>query len=209
MDIIKLLEERGIKEPDLIRAVTKKTNIDGKDRTNFHRYLRGKVRIPQDILKEIANFLDVTTDYLIGRTDEPTESIRKIPIIGTASCGVPSISYITEYPDEFTEETHTTSKSPHVYAIKAVGDSMETYLHDGDVCIFIDPNGWSESIQDGEIVHYTYEGESGIKVYKIKPKTGQPYLKPLNSAYENIDIEYPELLHLSKLFEINRKARRF
>ena len=43
----------------------------GIERTTFVRYEKGNIQPPTDIVKRLADFFSVTTDYLLGRTSEP------------------------------------------------------------------------------------------------------------------------------------------
>lgn len=44
----------------------------GMTEANFSSYERGKSIPPGDKLKQIAELLDVSTDYLLGQTDDPS-----------------------------------------------------------------------------------------------------------------------------------------
>ena len=63
-----LLTDRDIKHKTLAVHL-------GIGRSTFGNYIRGTRTIPYDVLVQIADFLNVSTDYLLGRTDIP-----KVPL---------------------------------------------------------------------------------------------------------------------------------
>ena len=64
-----LLTDRDIKH----KAIA--THL-GIGQSTFGNYIRGTRTIPYDILVQIADYLDVSTDYLLGRTDVPEIPLR-------------------------------------------------------------------------------------------------------------------------------------
>jgi len=97
----------------------------------------------QDIINKMADYFDVSVDYLYGRTNIKNitlasldkEDMVYIPIVGTIKCGSGGISY-TEY-----EGTQAYSKSnldmSHDYVVlKTKGDSMSgDGIADGDLAL--------------------------------------------------------------------------
>jgi len=138
--------------------------------TNVNRYAKGKREIPTSLIPKIAEFFNVSTDYL---HDINTIKVKQIPLIGIASCGVPSQAYddIIEYipvPDKFARDS--------VYAVTADGDSMLPRIAHGDI-VMCDKDAPCEN---GNIVHYTTnDGESGLKKFMLKD--GVITLYPLNT----------------------------
>lgn len=73
MEVYGLLEERlrelrlkaGLKQQDLL-------NKFGISSARYSQYETGKRTPDYELLIEIANFYDVSLDYLLGRTDDPT-----------------------------------------------------------------------------------------------------------------------------------------
>lgn len=64
---IKALRERkGFTQDDLAERL-------GMNRANISNYERGIItNIPADVLQKMADLFDTTTDYLLGRTDDPS-----------------------------------------------------------------------------------------------------------------------------------------
>lgn len=144
----------------------------GEDTGFVSRWVSGKQPIPRNKLKAVANFLGVTVDYLLDDSQEKP-AIRLVPLIGKASCGVPS--------DHFYDENYEYVEAPFdidpegVYAVEAFGDSMHPKIEDGETVLC----DTKRPIHSGDIVHYTFDGESGIKKI-IKNPDGSVTLMPLN-----------------------------
>lgn len=60
-----LQRSRKVDKVEVSRAV-------GLSRMSYYRYETGKVEPSISILVALANFFNVSTDYLLGRTDDPT-----------------------------------------------------------------------------------------------------------------------------------------
>ena len=134
--------------------------------------------IPRDKISQIAKFFNVTTDYLLDdKQDEPTT--RKIPLVGEASCGVP-IEYYSDSLEYI--DIPATIYNKTMYAVTAQGDSMNPKISNGDIVIC----DLDASVETGNIVHYSINGESGIKKIKMNNATGTLTLQPLNPSYDMI-----------------------
>lgn len=143
----------------LAREISKETELTHKTRTNYTRYMSGAVAFPIDTLKLISRKLRVTLDYLIDDNKNVPEFL--VPLCSMASCGKGNMYYSDD--QEFVVTSTFGNKG--VYAVRADGDSMsyqgETNINNGDI-LFCDP---SVAFGNGDIVHYHYNGESGIKKY--------------------------------------------
>jgi len=151
--------------------------------TNINRYAKGNREIPNSLIPKIADFFNVSTDYLLGNDEK---QVAYIPLIGIASCGVPNIAY-----DDSTEYIPVSSELARdgVYAVTADGDSMLPDIKHGST-IICDKNLRCEN---GNIVHYTtIDGESGLKKYLIDDK-GVVTLMPLNSDFTPIMCDEKDL----------------
>ena len=103
-----------------------------------------------------------------------------------ASCGVGGVYYdnaseYVEVPKEYAREGN--------YAITADGDSMLPKIKDGDYVIC----STTEPTENGDIVHYNFDGTSGIKKLFVNGDTIT--LIPLNNEYEPIIAEGETTIH--------------
>ena len=157
-------------------------------------------------LNQIADYLGCTTDYLIGRTNDPNNS--------------PAIRYVNEeeHDDEFTKHlklfdnpvsagtgayigenepfemikvntrmTHQARRADFALTVK--GDSMQPIYYDKDI-VFIKTQPLIES---GQVGIFLYNGESYIKKYLVN-ELGV-FLVSFNDDYVPIKID------MSKKFE--------
>ncbi|MBQ9266764.1 MAG: helix-turn-helix transcriptional regulator [Clostridia bacterium] len=58
-----LREDREIKQEEMAKYL-------GISQTNYSKYELGKVNIPIDALKKLADFYRTSVDYILGMTDE-------------------------------------------------------------------------------------------------------------------------------------------
>ena len=56
------------------RDINQKTVAEylGMDPTVYRRYEKGVRSVPVDVIIKLADYYHVSTDYLLGRTDDPT-----------------------------------------------------------------------------------------------------------------------------------------
>ena len=63
--IYDLREDRDIKQKAVAEYL-------GMDPTVYRRYEKGVRSVPVDVVIKLADYYKVSTDYLLGRTDDPT-----------------------------------------------------------------------------------------------------------------------------------------
>ena len=147
-------------------------------------------------IKIMANFLGVSSDFLLGNTNEENIVKHFVPLIGRASCGIPQEYDLNGY-EPFPIDAKLFKKG--MYAVEAEGDSMSPKINDGDI-VYCCPENIC-NIENNSIVHYRLNGESGIKKYKINEAGSVISLIPLNTNYDIITVTWddnPEL-KLSKV----------
>lgn len=130
-------------------------------------------------IPKLAKLFNVSVDYLLGNDDIAT--VKTIPLIGLASCGIPQEYDLNSYESvPISAELYREG----MYAVKAEGDSMSPKVNNGNLVYCVA----DEQIQNGNIVHYMVDGESGIKKFKMNEKGDTISLVPLNSDYDIITI---------------------
>jgi SOS-response transcriptional repressor LexA len=176
-----LMKRNGIRYvTDLAKAVTGEDPLSHKTKTNFNRYVKHGVRMPDNLREPLANVLDTTVDYLFT-SGKKEQRVGFIPLIGTSSTAVTdgplldatSLPVLPEYSGE------------NFYMIEAVDDSMSPFVARG-MHVICDS---SAKIENGDIVHYTYDSASGIKKF-YRNKSGAVSLVPLQlNGFEPIVVE--------------------
>jgi len=145
----------------------------------------------EESIRKLVSVLDISYNQLFWGDEQITMS-KKIPLIGLAHCGEPAIYDLNGYepiivPDNIYKKG--------MYAVKAEGDSMLPKISSGDLLYCLSEN--IVQINNGDIVHYKLNEDSGIKKYKINEAKTIISLVPLNSEYEIINIHCDDYVELS------------
>jgi len=132
-------------------------------------------------VKKIAEYFNKTTDDILGTSHINEKKVKSIPLIGLASCGIPQDYDLNGYdPIPVSEDIYQDG----MYAVQAEGNSMSPKINNSSI-VYCNVN---RQIDNGDIVHYSINGESGIKKYKINEKGNIISLVPINSEYDIITI---------------------
>lgn len=155
----------------------------------YSRYEKG-VRQPDfDTLTKLAEYFNVTTDYLLGNESsfipvQITDDVYSFPIrlMGNGSCGlgcnnidyvamdtfdIPSSWIVGDYEDYF--------------LANAIGDSMEdAHIIDKSLVLF----KRQEQLENGQIGAFSFNGEEYIK--RFRKKGSVVLLESANVEYESI-----------------------
>ena len=149
-----------------------------------------------DSLNLLADYFEVTGDYLLGRTDIPNVYLQQInnkgvnvsftplektiilPFYRTPSSAGSGSMLFDEMPVEYMNVPKTLETADADFMIEVRGDSMVPKYNDGDVVLV----KHSESIYENEIGIFILNGESFVK------KMGKGCLISLNPAYIPIEL---------------------
>jgi len=193
--IKQLRRERKIKAADLAQFL----NVA---ESTMSLYENEKREPPFDVLKNIADYFNVSIDYLLGAEESAKKHGKKIPVFGSVAAGIP-IEAITDIEDyeEITEELAATGE---FFALKIRGDSMTPVMMDGDIVIV----RAQESIENGAIAIVFVNGDDAT-CKKIKKTPEGVMLISVNPAYEpmfysNKEIEELPVRILGKVVELRR-----
>ena len=159
-----------------------------------------------DTLIKIAEYFDVSTDYLLGVINKSSKTIQKgtkIPVFGDVAAGIPisAIEDIVDY-EEITEEL---ANSGEYFGLVIKGASMEPRMTTGDVVIVKSQS----TIENGEIAIVMVDGETAT-CKKIKKTPDGIILLSLNPAFEpifytNKEIEQLPVRILGRVVELRAK----
>lgn len=182
-----LLKQKNVKAADVCRAT-------GLPSSLFSEWKRGKSSPKIDKLKKIADYFDVTTDYLCGNVTEPhlvldnvasaaflndeapTKKSIKIPVLGRVAAGIPleAIEEIVDW-EEIPEEM---SRGGEYFGLVIAGDSMEPRICKDDVVIVRKQS----DVESGDIAIILVNGNDGTCKKVIKHEDGIS-LVSLNPTY--------------------------
>lgn len=172
--------------------------------STYCQYETGKRQPDYDTLKKIADYFNVSIDYLIGRdtSSEPKKGV-KIPVYGRVAAGIPidAIEDILDYEEITEDEAH----KGDFFALKIKGHSMEPTISHNDVVIV----RRQPDVENGEIAIVLVNGEEAT-CKKIKKTPEGVLLIPINPNYDtmfysNKDIEQLPVTVLGKVVEARRK----
>lgn len=199
-----------------IQMLRKKNNMNqtalakkiGVSQSTLSYWERGDFEPDHDSLIKIADFFEVSIDYLLGRTSEISSRDKgvKIPVLGRIAAGVPleAIEDILDY--EEIPESWTTGGREY-FALKIRGDSMAPkYLND-DIVIFLKSADCASGTDCAVIVN----GDDAVFKRVIKQEAGM-LLQPLNTTnyesrfYGADEIERLPLRVIGVAREIRRQA---
>lgn len=141
-------------------------------------------------VKKIADLLEVSTDYLFGRTELPGPEHRsvlaggkqkKIPLIGTIRAGLPLLAF-----DNWEGEIEIAESLNADFALRIIGDSMSWVgIHEGDIAILKK----TENPIHGMIVAAGIEElfwSASLKFFV--QESGQSFLRSANPNYKDIPV---------------------
>lgn len=174
-------------------------------------------RIPDtDTLSRIADYFNVTVDYLLGRTDDPTGkeqapipglypvTKKKFPVLGKVACGEPI------FAEEDRETWITASADINAdFCLIAQWDSMTgAHIEDGDI-VFIKEMA---VVENGYIAVVLIGDEATLKYIDWRPETSTLILTPANPAfrtqiYQGEDLNQIRVLGMAVTLQKNLTRR--
>lgn len=181
--ILLAIKESGHSQSDLADHL-------GLHRNNITDWKSGKSKSYTKYLPQIAEFLGVSIDYLVGNTDtpepgkvinvfdipgiEPMPNTKKIPLLGDIACGDPILA------EENLEGYIKLDEGINAdFALRCRGDSMiNARILDGDI-VYIRQQ---PMVDNGQIAAVLIGTEATLKRVYIKGDT--LILQPENPAYE-------------------------
>lgn len=185
-----LRESRHLSMKDVARAL----NIPY---TTYVNYEKGDREPNSEFLIAIAQFYNVTIDYIIGIEKKKLSyekyglspiTKKKIPLLGDIACGQP----IFAYEDRESYVMSGTNLEAD-FCLTAKGDSMiNARIYDGDI-VFIRKQ---DTVENGEIAAVIIDDEATLKRVYYYPEQNRLYLAAANDAYAPLSFEGEELDHI-------------
>ncbi|AJW76948.1 repressor [Marinitoga sp. 1197] len=187
----KLRQDKGLTQEEL----AKKLNITRK---SISAYETGRATPSPEMLKVIAEFFNVTTDYLLGIDEDknkfPSNAIpaKFIPVVGKVSAGNGILA------DENILNYLPVPQNKDVdFGLIVEGDSMEPAYNNGDYALIRKQT----SLDNGDIGVFIINGNDGI-IKKFYQFDNSIHLVSLNTKYEPIVIpkeEWDEFIIVGKV----------
>lgn len=182
-----LRKDSGLLQQDMAEKI-------GITKSAYGYYEQGKTTPDVITAKKIANILDVSVDYLLGKE---TDVIKKnhdksgflVPVLGQVQAGIP-IDAIQDILD-YEEISADMAASGEYFALQVRGSSMEPRMKDGDVVIVRQ----QPEVENGEIAIVLVNGNDAT-IKKIGKSSDGIMLVPNNPAFEPIFYNNEEIAEL-------------
>ncbi len=192
--IIFLLDKNNLKQKDLMDYL----NLE---KSTFSAWKAGKSASYKKHISEIANFFNVSTDYLLNDDTDtsipsnieslPNEKVHLIPVYESVSAGFGAYacSDIVDYIPLFINNSADVSDT---LCIKVTGDSMYPKIEDGDIIVVRKQS----SVDSGQIAVVLIDNEDGV-VKKVVYDKDAVELVSINPMYPPRHFEGNDILRLS------------
>ena len=160
-----------------VYRVSKETGIPA---STFSDWKNGRSAPKAEKLKKIADYFNVSLDYLINGNDPYSKKENRIPIIGEIRAGSPIITNetILGYENADVDDTE------EYFYLKVFGDSMKNIgMVNGSLVLFRK----QQYAENGDVVACLVGGDSAtVKRFRKSQKT--IYLIPENEDYKPIKL---------------------
>lgn len=206
MNLRDIRKERGKTQKQIAKLL-------GISQQSYSAYENGVSQPPRDALIKLAEYYQVSTDYLLDRTNLPTSTQgqvtfsnvfpvekRKIPFWGKIACGEPI--FAEEKKGVYVEAL----SDLHVdFCLQAKGDSMiNARIKDGDI-VFIRSQ---PEVNNGEIAAVAIGDTATLKRVYYYPEKNQITLQAENPAfppltYVGAELEEIRILGKAVAFQSN------
>lgn len=199
-------KERGVTQSEVAKFI-------GISQNNYSYWENGKVKIDGDSIKKLADYFNVSVDYLLGRSLTstlpnasnvyPLDAPIKLPIYGEIRAGTPI--FTDQSPtDEWVYEDATYSDGNH-FVLRVIGASMEPEIKEGSLAIIRHQNFASK----GQIVACLLDEDVATLKQYMPQANGSILLKAFNPEAESYVITQEQLKNnYFKIIGIVREIKR-
>lgn len=168
-----ILAQKGIKASHVAKAT-------GIPPSTFTDWKKGRSKPKADKIKKIADYLNVSKDWLEGVSDNPVVQQKKgniINVLGDVAAGIP-IEAVENIID--TEEIpQNLAKTGEFFGLRIKGDSMQPSICEGDTVIVKK----QDDANNGDIVIALVNGDNATCKKLVKYDEGISLIS-LNPTYE-------------------------
>ena len=197
--LINLINKHG----KTVYSISKSTGIS---ESLLSRYKSGQIKPSSKNLGIIANYFNVSVDYLINEENlqsYPALSCKAAESVFVPLYGSVSAEELLGY-EVFDKTSLPSNKLEDYFCLVIKGDCMAPQLIEGDVVLI----KRQEDASSGEIVLAAVKGEEA-SVKKIKKGKDYIELIPYNPAYESLLIEGRKLKEVQIVGVVAELRRRF
>lgn len=176
----------------------------GISRSNVTNWKNGSIP-KSDKIQKIAEYFNVSADYLLGDTDtmQPKGKGIRIPVLGEVQAGLP-IEAIEDIID-YEEIDPKLARTGEFFALQVRGDSMEPKFSQGDVVIVKQQC----TVDSGDIAIILVNGDSATIKKFVRHENGVSLIASnpsyLPMFYTNEEVEELPIVCLGKVIELRAK----
>lgn len=172
-NIKKLREDKDLSQAELGK-------IFGVTSQAIGLYERGLRNMPLELLSKMADYFNVTIDYLLGKEVgvEIADEAVKIPVVGKISAGLPILATQNIEGYEFAPKGMIKEDMEYFY-LRVQGDSMNIKFNDGDIVLVQK----QDTLENDEIGVILVGEEATVK--KFKEDNGMVILTPMSTNPEH------------------------
>ena len=173
--------------------------------SNVSKWELGKNDPSKELIAKMAKLFNVSIEYLLGITDNPTPDTLptatvKIPLLGNIAAGQP-IEAI-ENVEDYVYISEDMSRHGTYFALKVKGNSMEPRIYEGDIAII----RHQAMVNNGEIAAVKVNGDD-VTLKKVEYVKDGVKLIGLNPSftplfYTTAECVQKPLTVLGKLVEV-------
>lgn len=178
-------EKRGLTMDALVEIYKRKYPESGLNKGTISKYENGKQEPMVSTVRNFAEILGVSTDYLTGKSDNlndlyekneffPVGKMYNIPVIGSVRCGFGGAAF-----EEHIGYDYANVANPDEYVFFQVkGDSMAPDIKDGDLALVHK----QPDVESNELAIVVIDGEEGA-LKKVIKQSKSIILQSFNPAY--------------------------
>ena len=190
---------------DMKRTQQQMADFLGITQQAYAAYENDKSSPPKDVLQKLADFFNVSVDYILNRDSNRTSKTKGkwVNVYGKIAAGIP-IEAIEEIIDQEEISADMATHGEYI-ALKVQGSSMEPRIVNGDVVII----RLQETIENGEIAAVFVNGND-VTLKQVKKEDDGLWLLPLNPAFQPLFYSKKECAELpvrilGKMVELRAK----
>ena len=194
MNRLKLLrEEKNMTQAEIAQLI-------GVTSQAYGLYENGKRDISTENLKKLSNFFGVTTDYIVGNSNERTSNVEYdlsqrvflIPVVGKIPAGEPILAdenIECYYP--ISPDWYGVTSPDNLFFLKVVGDSMNNVIENGSI-ILVRKQDFAEN---GDIVVALVNGDNEATLKEFEQINNNLIVLKPNSSNKEYSNRYINLLN--------------
>lgn len=174
-------------------------------REQISQWERGERGPDMEYVHRIAEYFNVSVDYLIGRTDDPRPlpeaalPVVPVPILGAIHAGDPA--WATQEPEGWAFVPADLARTGELFALRVKGDCFaygRKPIDDGDVVLVRK----QPTVEDGQIAVVYWPDQEEAVLRRVERKDGMVILRADNPKYPVEVVKGRDLTILGRVVKV-------